>query len=149
MSVLINAIITNEFFILFLVIALGLLIGKIRIKNICLETSGALFVGLVFGAYGFEVNNVIFNFGLVLFVSAVGLLAAKDVGRVVKLYGFKFAALGIVITFGGALATYIISLICKGSLDPYLISGTYMGRPVLRATAAITTNKNPMTHSMQ
>lgn len=147
MSVLINAIITNEFFILFLVIALGLLIGKIRIKNICLETSGALFVGLVFGAYGFEVNNVIFNFGLVLFVSAVGLLAAKDVGRVVKLYGFKFAALGIVITFGGALATYIISLICKGSLDPYLISGTYTGAltssPGL-AAAIEATNKNPM-----
>ena len=125
MSVLVNAIITNEFFILFLVIALGLLIGKIRIKNICLETSGALFVGLVFGAYGFEVNNVIFNFGLVLFVSAVGLLAAKDVGRVVKLYGFKFAALGIV-TFG-VHWQHISSFDMQRSLDPYLIQYLYRG----------------------
>ncbi len=147
MNVLINTVITNEFFVLFLVIALGLLIGKIRIKNICLETSGALFVGLIFGAYGFRVNNILFNFGLVLFVSAVGLLAAKDVGRVIKLYGFKFAILGIVITFGGALATYLITLMYKGSLDPYLVSGTYTGAltssPGL-AAAIEATNNNPM-----
>lgn len=147
MNVLINTVITNEFFVLFLVIALGLLIGKIRIKNICLETSGALFVGLIFGAYGFRVNNILFNFGLVLFVSAVGLLAAKDVGRVIRLYGFKFAILGIVITFGGALATYLITLMYKGSLDPYLVSGTYTGAltssPGL-AAAIEATNNNPM-----
>lgn len=147
MNVLINTVITNEFFVLFLVIALGLLIGKIRIKNICLETSGALFVGLIFGAYGFRVNNILFNFGLVLFVSAVGLLAAKDVGRVIRLYGFKFAILGTVITFGGALATYLITLMYKESLDPYLVSGTYTGAltssPGL-AAAIEATNNNPM-----
>ncbi|HHY13214.1 MAG TPA: YidE/YbjL duplication, partial [Thermoanaerobacterales bacterium] len=147
MIALLNAIISNEFFILFLVVALGLLVGKIKIKNISLETSGALFVGLIFGAYGFKASNVLFNFALILFVSAVGLLAAKDVGKVVKLYGPKFAVLGTIVTFGGALATYIVTIIYQKGLDPFLVSGTYTGALTSSpgfAAALEATNNNPM-----
>ncbi|WP_223156814.1 YidE/YbjL duplication [Thermosediminibacter oceani] len=122
------------------------MIGRIKIKGISLETSGALFVGLVFGALGYKVDNVLFTFSLVLFVSAVGLLAAKDIGKVIKLYGLKFVMLGIIITFAGAFATYILTLMYQGSLDPYLVSGTYTGAltssPGL-AAALEATNNNP------
>ncbi|SHM82521.1 putative transport protein [Caldanaerovirga acetigignens] len=146
MESFIKSIMENKFFILFVATALGLMLGKIKIKGISLETSGALFVGLVFGALGYKVDKVLFTFSLVLFVSAVGLLAAKDIGRVVKLYGFKFALLGIIITFAGAFATFALTLMFQGELDPYLVSGTYTGAltssPGLAAALEATKN-NP------
>lgn len=146
MESFIKSIMENKFFILFVATALGLMLGKIKIKGISLETSGALFVGLVFGALGYKVDKVLFTFSLVLFVSAVGLLAAKDIGRVVKLYGFKFALLGIIITFAGAFATFVLTLMFQGELDPYLVSGTYTGAltssPGLAAALEATKN-NP------
>ncbi|NLC63067.1 MAG: hypothetical protein GX759_03210, partial [Thermoanaerobacterales bacterium] len=52
----------NEFFMLFLATCLGLMLGKIKIKNMSLGTSGALFIGLLFGMYGIKVNHVLFDF---------------------------------------------------------------------------------------
>lgn len=123
----IKSVLNNSFFILFLTTALGLLLGKVKIKGISLETSGTLFVGIIAGALGCTADKVLFQFSLVLFISAVGLLASEDIGRVMRLYGWKFLLLGIIITFSGALATYFLTLLYKGDLDPYLVSGTYTG----------------------
>ncbi|MGB9813275.1 MAG: YidE/YbjL duplication [Thermovenabulum sp.] len=146
MDAFIKSVMGNKFFILFVVTALGLILGKIKVKGISLETSGALFVGLIFGALGYKPEKVLFTFSLIIFVSAVGLLAAKDIGRVIKLYGLKFVLLGIIITFAGAFATYILTLMYQGSLDPYLVSGTYTGAltssPGLAAALEATKN-NP------
>uniref|UniRef100_UPI0038B52E08 aspartate-alanine antiporter-like transporter n=1 Tax=Thermacetogenium phaeum TaxID=85874 RepID=UPI0038B52E08 len=123
----IDSIIKNEFFILFLTTALGLLLGKLKIKGVGLETSGTLFVGIIAGALGCTADKALFQFSLVLFISAVGLLAAEDIGRVMRLYGWRFLFLGAIITFSGALATYLLTLLCKGEFDPYLVAGTYTG----------------------
>ena len=50
------------------------------------------------------VDKKFFDLFLVLFIASVGLLAAKDVGRVIKKYGLKFIVLGLLITFTGAAA---------------------------------------------
>lgn len=127
MGEFIDSIIKNEFFILFLTTALGLLLGKLKIKGVGLETSGTLFVGIIAGALGCTADKALFQFSLVLFISAVGLLAAEDIGRVMRLYGWRFLFLGAIITFSGALATYLLTLLCKGEFDPYLVAGTYTG----------------------
>jgi putative transport protein len=68
---------------------------------------------------------------LILFVATVGLLAAKDIGAVLKKYGLKFVALGLIITFVGAAATYGMTLFTTNVLQsdstPYEVSGVYTG----------------------
>lgn len=44
------------------------------------------------------VPSTVYNFMLVLFVAAVGLLASKDLNIVLKKYGPRFVALGLMIT---------------------------------------------------
>ncbi len=146
MEAFVKSLMGNKFLVLFVVTALGLALGRVKFGPIKLETSGALFVGILFGAMGFKVERALFTFSLVIFISAVGLLAAKDIGKVVRLYGFKFALLGIIITSVGALVTYLLTLIYGPKLDPYLVSGTFTGAltssPGL-AAALEATHNNP------
>lgn len=70
-----DALIQNPLLLLFLVSAIGYLVGKIRIGGTGLGTSAVLFVGLFFGALNqqYHVPEIIFQMGLVFFVYSVGL----------------------------------------------------------------------------
>ena len=146
------SVITNPFVLMFLSTASGLLVGKIKFGKFSLGSSGALFTGLIIGwgiyryadgiiargetAAGYEAasklisNGVIsssfFETALILFVAAVGLLAAKDMDAVLKKYGKKFVVLGVLITFVGAGATYAASAILPNT-NSYEVSGVYVG----------------------
>ncbi|MCT4619423.1 MAG: hypothetical protein N4A62_08525 [Marinisporobacter sp.] len=145
-----TAFITNYFVLIFFSVVTGLLIGRIEFGKFKLGTSGGLFTGLITGWYIYGkyalpyentvnlppyanrmltegiIPNELFLFSLILFVAAVGLLASKDLGKVLKKYGLKFILLGFVITFTGALICYIMSMISKGQ-NPYAVSGVYTG----------------------
>ena len=73
---------------LFLIIAIGYLIGRIRIKGISLGMSAILIVALFFGHYGFSVPGLIKNLGLACFATAVGYITGP-----VFLKNFKNKAL--------------------------------------------------------
>ncbi len=141
--------ITNPFILMFVAVFSGMLFGRIKFGKFNFGVSGTLFTGLVLGWWiykygkgipeastGFKAaqkmiaSNVIpkdfFYLFLILFVAAVGLLAAKDMGVVLKKYGAKFVILGILITFLGAGATYGMTVISEGS-DPYEVAGVYTG----------------------
>jgi len=146
----------NPFILMFITVTLGMLFGKVKFGKFSFGTSGALFVGLAVGwavygqvlkiynggdasAAGFKaavqiiegnggkvVNNYFFSAALIIFVAAVGLLAAKDLGIVLKKYGAKFVVLGLLITFVGAGATYACTAFVKGT-NPFAVSGVYTG----------------------
>lgn len=150
------SLILNPFVLMFVTIAVGLLFGKIKFGKFSFGTSGALFVGLAIGwlVYGFAqkiydsndaaaqgmkaavqimegnggkiINNYFFSTALIIFVAAVGLLAAKDLGIVIKKYGAKFVVLGLLITFIGAGATYMCTAFCKDT-NAYAVAGVYTG----------------------
>lgn len=150
------SLILNPFILMFVTVALGLLFGKVKFGKFSFGTSGALFVGLAVGwaVYGFAqkvyesgdetspawkaavqimatnggkvVNNYFFQTALIIFVAAVGLLAAKDIGIVIKKYGAKFVVLGLLITLIGAGATYACTAFCKNT-NAYAVAGVYTG----------------------
>lgn len=72
------------------------------------------------------VSNEFFTFTLILFVASVGLLAGKDLIKVIKKYGAKFMVLSAVITGTGALITYLGALIFKGQ-NHFAVAGVYTG----------------------
>ena len=51
MSAMINSVLTNQFFLMFLAIATGLLIGKIKIGSFSLGVSGGIFTCIVIGYF--------------------------------------------------------------------------------------------------
>lgn len=59
------------------VIAAGIMIGKIKIAGVSLGVTFVLFVGIIVGHFGYEVNDEILKFirefGLILFIFAIGL----------------------------------------------------------------------------
>ncbi len=90
-------------------IFIGLLLGKIKIANISLGITWVLFVGIAFSACGVALNaemlHVIKEFGLILFVVAVGLQVGpgffrsfKKGGLAMNLMALANVALGVVIT---------------------------------------------------
>lgn len=140
---------TSQFILMFLAVFTGLIIGKIRFKQFKLGISGTLFTGILIGWYVYQqistrestgelpeyaravlergvIDEGFFHLFLILFVASVGLLAAKDMGIVVKKYGAKFAVLGVIITLTGALVCYLSVFILRGA-DPYAVAGVYTG----------------------
>jgi len=141
--------IRNPFVLMLITVFLGMLFGKIKFGKFTFGVSGCLFVGLVIGwwvyrlAYTFPKNEsgynaaiqliedgvidkAFFTLFLILFIAAVGLLAAKDIGIIIKKYGSKFVILGFLITFVGAMATYGMALILPG-INSYEVTGVYTG----------------------
>ena len=141
---------TNPFILMAVSVFTGILFGKLKVGRFSFGVSGTLFTGLLIGWLVYEkfalpykgvenapkyaatmlksgvVDKQFFYLFLIFFVAAVGLLAAKDMGAVIKKYGAKFIFLGFLITFVGALVTYIMTIISKGQ-DPFAVSGVYTG----------------------
>ena len=131
MSAMINSVLTNQFFLMFLAIATGLLIGKIKIGSFSLGVSGGIFTGIVIGyfvtkwAHTVEegqkyystakrilstgvVAQAFFTFFLLLFLVSIGMKVGGSIGAIFKKYGSKFVVIGVSIP--------VVSLIAWRSL---------------------------------
>ncbi|MBM7560150.1 hypothetical protein [Marinitoga litoralis] len=140
----------NSYLLLFLSIFFGILLGKIKIKNFKLGSSGALFSGLIIGwystsHYSVEVINKLNNefqqfflFSLILFISSIGLIASKDLDKIIKKYGIRFLIMAFFITFTGFITTYIFSKLGNKYEFVGIYSGALTSSPGL-ATALETT----------
>ena len=69
--------VSHSLLILALVISLGLILGKIKIKNVSLDLTWVLIIGIVFGYFNLNLDENLLHFlrefGLVLFVYSIGL----------------------------------------------------------------------------
>ena len=83
---------------LFLIITIGYLIGRIRIKGISLGISAVLLVALVFGHFGFTLPSLIKNLGLACFATAVGYITGPVFFQNFKKTAIYYIILAIVIT---------------------------------------------------
>ena len=103
------SVLTNQFFLIFLAIALGLALGKIKIGNFSLGVSGGIFSGIVIGfiaqtwAKGVQegelgyssatsvlktgvVSNLFFTFFLMLFLVSIGMKVGSGIGAIFKIW---------------------------------------------------------------
>ena len=111
--------------VFFLIVALGSGLGKIRVADISLGTSGVLFIGLLFGHLGFELPEAFQSLGIILFVYAVGLQAGPRFFNLFRRAGLTFARIGIIVVLSGASATWILTKLLD--LDPALGVGVFAG----------------------
>ncbi len=81
MSGVIEALAAEPILAFFLILALGLLVGRVGIGGVSLGDSGVLFVALGFGMLGVTIPVGLADFGVVLFLYAVGLQAGPQFVR--------------------------------------------------------------------
>ena len=110
-------------------IFIGLLLGKIKIAHVSLGITWVLFVGIAFSACGVSLNaemlHVIKEFGLILFVVAVGLQVGPGFFRSFKKGGLAMNLMALVNVALGVLITVIIAKIAHQDLAD--MAGVYTG----------------------
>ncbi len=65
----------SSYFALFLIVALGFMLGRIKIRGVSLDVSAVIFIALLFGHFGVSIPKELGNFGLVLFIFTIGIQA--------------------------------------------------------------------------
>ncbi|MFW6305205.1 MAG: hypothetical protein ACOC1V_05460 [Candidatus Saliniplasma sp.] len=125
----IEVLIENNLLVISFVVFVGILLGGLEYKGFRFGISGALFVGLIVGHFGVTVPRTYFIISLALFVASVGLMAARDIGGVIKAHGVKFIVAGFLMATVAAGLTYIgaSGLGGLGVVDPRFIEGIFTG----------------------
>ena len=150
--------ITFLMFSIFAIVAVGLLIGSIKVKGINLGDAGVFIVALIFGCFFYDklaaqlpnytdkALKIIENLGLILFVSSVGFIAGpKFFGNMKK--NFKsYVVLGLVVILAGGLAAVLCIFIGRALGEPDhkaltamvvgLLSGSLTSTPAFSAAKA-------------
>ena len=126
-------------FILALVIASGLCLGKIKVKGISLGTTWILFMGILLGHLGLRINplmlSFIKDFGLILFVFAIGLQVGPGFFHAFRKDGLPMNLLAVGLVLLAALCAYIIHLVSGENLGIMtgIMSGAVTNTPGLGA----------------
>lgn len=131
--------IAHTVLVLSLVITLGILLSKIKIRGISLGVTWILFVGIAAGHFGMTVDHntlhFIKEFGLILFVFSIGLQVGPGFFSSFKEGGAKMVGCAVAVVLLGALTTYIIHL-TTGTPMPTMVgimSGAVTNTPGLGA----------------
>jgi len=131
---------TDNNFLLFVIIALGFLLGRVNIKGISLGVSAVMFVALVFGHYGLTVPHTIQTIGLVLFLYTIGIQAGPGFFASFKKDGRRLAVLALgVMLIGGLITFLLIALLgVDSNIAIGLFTGAMTSTPGLAAAIDIT-----------
>jgi putative transport protein len=124
---MIDLLLQNSLLLLFVVAALGYVIGRIKVRGISLGVSAVLFVGLFFGALhpDLKLPEIIYTLGLVLFVYTIGLSSARGFFAAFKRKGLRDNALVLGMLIFAAILAAVAHLIL--SLSATVTAGMYAG----------------------
>jgi putative transport protein len=126
---IVESLLASPFFTLFAIIALGALLGSLRVWGMALGAAGVFFVALVAGhflvPFNIHVPQELTELGLVLFVYAVGLQAGPRFFSTLRKSGLSFLLMGLTPALVGAAVT--IGLALALNLPAHLAAGLYSG----------------------
>jgi putative transport protein len=99
---------SNSYFALFVIIALGYLAGRIKIRGLSLDVSAIIFVALIFGHYGVIIPKDFQNLGLVLFIFTIGVQAGPGFFESFKKSGRMLAFFATLLIGSAGLVTLVV-----------------------------------------
>ena len=107
-----NPSVGQQVLILSLTAAIGIMVGKIKVKGVSLGGAGALFVGILVGHIGMRIEPSVLHFmqefGLILFVYTIGMQVGPGFIDSIKRHGLVLNILAVCIVLLGVLATVLI-----------------------------------------
>ncbi len=108
---MLTSLLSNTTFALFIIIAIGFVVGRISIKGINLDVSAVIFVALLFGHYGVQIPKALGDFGMVLFIFSIGMQAGPGFFSSFKSKGKALSLLASILIISAAGTTIIMSYI--------------------------------------
>ena len=107
----------------------GLLLGKLKVKGVSLGITWVLFVGITLSAFGVNLNaemlHIIKEFGLILFVTAVGMQVGPGFFKSFKKGGLAMNLMALVNVALGVVITIVIAKLANQELTD--MAGVYTG----------------------
>lgn len=134
--------IAHAILIIALVITLGIMLGKIKIRGISLGITWILFVGIAMSHFGMSINDEIRHFaqelGLILFVFSIGLQVGPSFFSSFKQGGMQLVGCATAIVFFGVLTAGLLHLITGVPIPTMvgILSGAVTNTPGLGAAQA-------------
>jgi putative transport protein len=128
--------------LIFMVLFLGILMGKLKIMKVSLGISGIVFVGILSGHLGYRVHaetqEFLRDFGLILFVYAIGMQVGPSFFSRLKQDGLLYNSLAIGTVLLGALVTYLLFVFTGSGMDNMIgmMAGAVTNTPSLGAAKA-------------
>jgi len=116
---------TNTYVAFFLIVGLGIALGKVSIKGISLDISAVIFVALVFGHFGIKIPEIFQKLGLILFMFSVGIQAGPGFFESFKKTGKVLIGLAFLVIVSGALVTILLAQLFD--IDFKLAVGLFTG----------------------
>src|SRR5690606_10266197 len=125
----------NPLLLLFLVSALGYVLGRIRVKGSSLGVAAVLFVGLAAGALapGLSLPPVIFELGLIIFVYTLGLTSGPGFFASFRRKGLRdnLFVLLLILVAAGLTAVAALLLQFSAPVAAGLFAGSLTNTPAL------------------
>ena len=115
----------HPLFTLFVVIASGLILGRIELLGLSLGSSGVIFTALAMGHFGYAVPEGVGTLGLLLFIYSVGLTAGPRFFRVFCQQGKSLALLAGLLVAAGAGSVLLSAKLLNIPAD--LAAGIFAG----------------------
>ncbi|MDO5569850.1 MAG: aspartate:alanine exchanger family transporter [Bacteroidales bacterium] len=115
----------NSYFSLFVIVALGYMLGSIKIKGVSLDVSAVIFIALLFGHFGVLIPADIQNFGMILFIFTIGIQAGPGFLDSFKSKGRDLAILTVILILSAGLVSYGCSWLFD--IDSATVTGLLAG----------------------
>lgn len=138
-SLLFSDSVAHAILVISIVIALGIMLGKVKVFGVSLGVTWILFVGIILSHFGFTVNPAVRGFvsdlGLILFVFSLGLQVGPGFFSSFKKGGLRLNMLALMIVLLGVATTVAIHFI-TGTPMPTMVgvmSGAVTNTPGLGA----------------
>lgn len=120
-----DAIFHEGYFVLFLIITLGIAFGNIKIRGFSLDISAVIFVALLLGHYGFVVPPAFQTIGLLFFIFTIGIQAGPGFFDSFQKFGRQLLVICVGLVSMAAGLTFALSRIFD--IHPYLAVGLFNG----------------------
>ncbi len=118
-------VLNQGYFALFVIIALGIMLGNLKIKGFSLDLSAVIFVALLAGHLGYIVPQIFQPVGLVFFIFTIGMQAGPGFFDAFRKYGRQLIITGTILVGSAALLAYIFFIIY--GVDKALAVGIFNG----------------------
>jgi putative transport protein len=149
MEILIKYLEENKLFLLFLVIAIGYFLGKLKYKGFSLGIAAVLFVGIAFGSLSekLALPDTVYILGLVFFVYTTGLQAGPGFFASFNKKAISYNLLMVGVLTLSAILTVILGKAfgLNANITSGLFAGSLTNTPAL--ASIVDTLKNTYTTS--
>ena len=139
MNWLIDLIGGNPFLLLFLVLGIGFVLGDLKIGTVQAgSVAGVLFIGLLFGHFGFVADASLQTLGFVMFIFSVGYEAGPRFVQAVRKDGRRYLAIALIVAVSGfgIAYTFARALGFEPGVAAGLMAGALTSTPTLAAADA-------------